>query len=387
MTDDDFPRPIQPREQEVRKLLLSAGTAYGLIFGFSFALFTWGYDALLLASSTAHLAWTKLLLGLPLAIVIGSLTGRLAASSPSTAVSVTLWAAAGGLFGVIAGHIPFDGGNLAAWLADRRLWGVPILAYGHAAAVRTTLVVFINVALGTAVGFVESLAVQWAWDRATPDSMMSGGSWAVLLVCVPLALLLAVSIDGFINQPLRTPQWAVSELVRLTVTASPEVTEAQEASYRSIEPFREALSEHYVSHFVGFGSDTESWYSAYVDVIFDNGFVLRCATVGKNVVYCGDFSQKFAAWMGDLVHAGLYDERPWLDAKMRRLAVNDVVVAWLAAHSDQLSETYEVSRDGQQGGWVFMSARFDTGFEMVCRFRGATPVLVDQCLETSTSSR
>lgn len=393
MTQDHFPEPIQldkiqsneSDEKKARRLALSAGTAYGLIFGLSFALFTWGYDTLLLASNAVAFAWVKLLLGLPLAIVIGSLVGRLAASSPSTAVSVVLWAAFGWLFGVIAGHIPFDGSNLAVWFADRRLWNEVIFPYGNAAEVRTTLVALLNTALGTAAGFIESLAVQWAWDRATPDGRMSLGSWIVLLVSIPMALFPAIVVNGFINQPLRTPQQAVGELVRSAVSGAVEETAVQEANYRSISPFLDELSEQYVTHFVTFGSDTESWYSAYVDVVFDNGFVLRCATSGRNVIYCDDFSKKFAAWMGDLARASLYNERPWLDARIRRLAVDDTVVAWLVAHRDQLSETYEVSRDGQQGGWVFMSARFDTGFEMLCRFRGATPVIVDQCVEANPS--
>jgi len=387
MTDDRFPGPIPSREQGTRRLFLSAGTAYGLIFGLSFALLTWGYDALLLASNAADLAWTKLLLGLPLVIAIGGLAGRLAALSSSTAISIVVWMVANALLGMIAGHIPFDGGNLAAWFADRRLWGAAVFPYGHSAEVRTTLVVLMNTVLGAAVGFVESLAVEWAWDRATPDDKMSGRSWAVLLVCIPMALLPAAIVDGFINRPLRIPQQAVGELVKLTVTGAIEEAEVREIGYSAIKPFREALSKQYVSHFVAFGSDTGTWYSAYVDVAFDNSFVLRCATSGRNVIYCDDFSQKFAAWMDDLVRAGLYDERPWLDARMQRLAVDDTVVAWLGAHSDQLSETYEVSRAGQRGGWVFMSARFDTGFEMMCRFRGATPVLVDQCVEASPPSQ
>ena len=82
MTDDRFPsaplrtgpETIQFDELKAHKLFLSAGTAYGMIFGLGFALLAWGYDALLLASSSVDLAWMKLLLGLPLAIIIGSLS-------------------------------------------------------------------------------------------------------------------------------------------------------------------------------------------------------------------------------------------------------------------------------------------------------------------------
>ncbi len=373
-------RSAEPRERETRKLLISAGTVYGILFGLGFALFTWGYDGALLASNAADAAWTKLALGLPLTIIIGGLAGRIAASIPLTSVSVLLWAAVGWLFGVIAGHIPFDGGNLAAWLSDRRLWGAPILAYGHAAAVRTTLVVLINIAIGAAVGAVEGTAIQWAWDWATPEGKISRGSLVVLLVSLPMALFMAMPADGFIDKPLRAPQQRVGHVIHLAVTGAP-VPEIWASSYRSIEPFRESLSAQYVTYFVGFSSYSETWYSAYVDAVFDNGLTLRCVTVGKQVVYCQDLSQKLAGWMDDLVRAGLYDERPWLDEQTQHLAVDDIVLAWLADHQAQLGETYQLSRAGQRGGWLFMSARFDSGFEMVCRFRGTSPVTVDQCIE------
>lgn len=387
MTDNFSTAPIQSHEREASKLLSFVRTAYGVLFGLAFALSVWGYDGVLLVSSAAEQPWTKLLFGLPLAIIVGLLAGWLTARYSSTGVCIVVWMIANGLLGVIAGRIPFAGGNLAAWLADRRLWGIDIFPYERAAMVRTILVVLVNAVLGIVVGFFEDRAVEWAWDRTTSDDKMSWRSWVALLsVCIPLALLPMVSVDGFINRPLRIPQQVVGELVNLAVTgATQEMIGTREASYRSIEPFREALSERYVNHFVAFGSDTEAWDSAYVDVAFDDGFVLRCVSSVKTVLYCDDFSSKFTAWVGDLVHAGLYGERAWLDAKMKRLAVDDAVVDWLAAHRDQLSETYEVSRDSQQGGWVFMSARFDTGFEMLCRFHGAAPIQVDQCMEALPS--
>ena len=379
MTANHSSVPARSREQETRKLFLTAGTAYGLIFGLSFSLFTWGFDALSLASSGADLAGAKLILGLPLAMVICGLAGRLAASSSSMAVFIALGAVVGALLGVIAGHMPYDGSNLAAWLADRRLWGLVVFPYGHAAAVRTTLVAIVMAGLGAVVGFVEYLAVEWAWDRATPEGRMSVLSWILLLACIPPVLLMTGTVEEMINQPIRTPQQRVGELIGLALEGAVEEAQARGLTYRAVEPFLASFSEQYVVHLVDYDQDT--LYSAYVDVAFDNGFVLRCATVGKTVVHCDDFSRKFADWMDDLVHAGLHDERRWLDARVRYLAVDDAVVAWLADHRDQLSAGYELTWAGQQGGCVFMSARFDSGFEMTCRFLGAAPVRVDQCVE------
>ena len=189
---DVFKIELPPdHEQRTRRLMLTAGAGYGMLVGLSVALFTWGYDAYMLAAYGGSLPWMKLVIGLPLAVAIGGLVGWLAAYSRSVAVSIAVWAGFGALFGVIAGHIPFDGGNLVYWILDRRLWGEIILSYGQAAAVRTTLMVLINAIVGAAVGLIENAAVQWSWERATPQRKMSFGSWLVLLVGVPMAFLLA----------------------------------------------------------------------------------------------------------------------------------------------------------------------------------------------------
>ena len=384
---DVFKKELPPdHEQRTRKLMLTAGAGYGMIFGFSFALFTWGYDAYMLAAYGAALPWVKLVFGLPLAVAIGGLVGWLAAYTPSMAVSIAVWAGFGALFGVIAGHIPFDGGNLMFWLLDRRLWGEVILDYGRSASVRTTLVILINSVIGIGVGFFENLAVQWAWDRSTPEGKMSLGSWSVLLVCLPLAVLSAVTINGFFNQPLRIPQQAVGKIVKQTLAGEFEVGEAVQSNYRSIAPYLELLTDQFESQFVKFQSATGTWDSAYVDIIFDNGFIMRCATVINRVIYCDNLSQRFTDWVGELVRAGLFGERPWLETDIKRLMVNESVVDWLGAHREQLSETYEWKRQGQYADWIYISVEFDTGFAMVCRFREASPVLLDQCVEVSPIS-
>jgi hypothetical protein len=72
-----------------------------------------------------------------------------------------------------------------------------------------------------------------------------------------------------------------------------------------------------------------------------------------------------------------------MEAKIKRLTVDESVVDWLGVHRDQLSETYEWKRYGQYTDWIYISVEFDTGFAMLCRFREASPVLVDQCVEVN----
>lgn len=371
------------QEQHTRKLLISAGTWFGLIFGFSFALFAWGFDAALLSSSSVTLAWTKLLLGLPLTVIIGGLVGRLVARSSSVGIFVIAWAAVGWLFCMLAGHIPFDGNNLAIWFLEPRLRGEIIYAYSNSAEVRTNLAIVAVIIIGAFTGLIDSYAVNWSWDRVKPDGRLGSASFLALMVSIPMAFLMALPIEYLINQPIRKHVLVTSELIKQTRAGQ---LDASSSNYRTISPFIDMLSDEYSVHFVAFGGDESSWYSAYVDVVFDDGFLLRCATSGDNVIYCNDFTAKFDDWMNDLIQAGISGERPWLDEKVQHLAVDAPVIAWLESYASQMSETYEIDMDYQQNGWIFMSAQFDSDFNMACRFHDATPIVVDQCVEFSSAS-
>lgn len=368
-------------EAESRRLFLAAGTAYGLVFALTFALLTWGYDALQLSANGANLAWAKLALGVPLSLFICILVGNLAALVPLTAVSVALWAVAGTLLGLIAGHVPFEGRNLVVWLLDRRLWGLVVYPFGSSAAVRTTVVLVVGAGVGALSGLLEPLALDWAWDRATPRGRLSLGSWAVLLVCLPLTLLLTGATDEMINQPLRTPQTSVGGLISITLAGKAEEAEARGLNVAAVETFRGSFSEDFVTYLVSY--DLSPPQIAFVDAAFDNGFALRCRTVGNVVAFCDDVSSTYEGWMDDLIFAGMRGERRWMASPDPAITVEDRVVRWLQDHPSQLSETYELSRASQQGQFVFMSARFDTGLAITCRFRGTQPVVVDQCTEQS----
>jgi hypothetical protein len=389
MDDESLSSAARNRDVESGRLFQSAGIAYGLVFGLSFALIIWGRDAVLLASIGANLAWAKLLLGLPISVLICMLVGWLASLSSSTAVYVVLWAITGALLGWLTGRLPYDGGNVAAWLADRRLWGLPVFPYGESAQTRTELLLLIGVGIGIAVGFFESLAVQWAWDRATPRGRMSLQSWAVLLVCIPLVIPAATLAEDLVYQRVRVPQQRVGESVALALSgANEEAFKQRGLNYFAFDTFYEDLSQNYLIHLAGY-RDIGGYTSTQIDVVFEDGFTLRCETteVGMflspehRVLICADISKKYAGWMDDLIHAGLTGERRWINDPMRTLNIEEDVISWLRSHDDQLSESYQVTRAGQQGRWVFMAARFDTGFEMICRFHGTSSIQVDRCEE------
>jgi len=137
---------------------------------------------------------------------------------------------------------------------------------------------------------------------------------------------------------------------------------------------------------VGFSAETDDWYAGFVDVVFDNGFILRCATSGDSVIYCDDFSTRLDGWMHDLVNAGLTGNEPWLEAQVRRLDVDAPVTAVLSSFSSQMNSDFVTTFSGQASRWVFVKAIFDDGLSLTCRFRDAAPVIVDTCFSEGPGS-
>ena len=372
----------------VRGFQLKAGTLYGALFAVGFAVSCWGYDAVLLATHSADFAWAKFTLGLPAALILGSLAGWLAALASAPLLSVLLWAGVGGALGLLAGHLPFEGRSLLAGLLDAHFRDVTLLPFGYAARIRTLIISLIMAVFGAGVGLLENPVIEWAWDRSVDSRRLSLGSWLMLLLAVLLALPFTLLADHFIQQPLRRPRINVATVIEYVIAGERAEALAAGVDYRVVAPFRGALSDDYRLYLVDFLSEAETMHAVYVDAAFESGLLLRCSTVGsRRVTYCGELGTQLEAWMADLVHAGLTLERRWVapDAK-GELQVDEAAVAWLERHREQLQGTYTVDVLARKGGVIWVGARFDEGFAMKCRFRGGGVMQVDRCEESSTDT-
>ena len=358
-----------------RRWELGVGTAYGFIWGLSFALLVWGYDALVLARNHAELPWAKLLIGLPVCLALCTLLGLLNAVISFGPLAALLGALAGGFLCWLAGHVPYEGVNLVSWVVHPDLWGVDLFPYGRAAEVRMWLTVPTGVILGAGAGYLQTWAVEWAWNASGPGGRMRPRAWLALTICVPFLLVTAVVIDTMVSAPLRAFQVRMAETIEKGRSGA--APEEQDVSHRSIVPYRERLAGPYTTYLAVY--DTESLYFGYVDVAFASGPALRCSVVGEHVVYCEDFGARAAGWMDDLIHAGRSGERRWLQGPARVLAVEEEAVDWLSKHGAQMQGRYQVQRVDQSGGWFRLAARFEDGFVLVCRFHGMGPVVVDRC--------
>ncbi|MEJ5310204.1 MAG: hypothetical protein WHX52_10550 [Anaerolineae bacterium] len=368
-----------PRQKITRAVLLRAGAGYGLLFGLGFALFVWGYDALALSRSSADMAWAKLLLGLPCALVIGGITGTIGAWSPSLLLTTCLWAVAFGGIGWLAGHIPFTGMNWLAGIIDPRFAGLTPWPYTEGSALRTLLVVIAYTVYGFGVGYVETLALEWAWDRTTPAGRMRVGAWAVLLVAWLVALPPVFVLDYLVMADVRTPQVRVADLIETYLEGGEAAVNAAGQNIAEAQRYGARFTPEYTLYFSGFDPTDRTFYTGYTDVVFDTGFALRCSVRGGRVTFCDDLCQKLDMRVGQMVQAAKTGARPWLEDKMKTFTVTEAVVAWLQSHQAQLSDTYRVTITAQKGHWMFVTAYFDAGAALTCRFSGNTIVTVDQC--------
>jgi hypothetical protein len=368
-----------PQQKIARTVLLRAGAGYGVLFGLGFALLVWGYDALALSQSSADMAWAKLLIGLPCLLIIGGIAGIVGAWTPSTLVTTGVWAVTMAGIGWLAGHVPFTGISWLAGIIDPRFAGLTLWPYTDGNAVRTLLVMIAYTVYGFGVGYVETLATEWAWDRTTPEGRMKVGAWSVLLVAWLVALPPAFILDYLVMTPVRAPQVRVADLVETYLEGGEAAVAATGQSVIEARRNGPRFTPNYTIYFSGFDTSTDTLYAGYSDVVFDTGFALRCIVMGDRVTFCDDLSQKLDLRIGQMVQAAKTGKRPWLESQMKTFNVTEDVIAWLQTHQEQLSDSYSLVITAQKGNCMFVTAQFNTGTKIECRFHGNAIVTVDQC--------
>ena len=347
-----------------------ASLGCGLTYGLAYALTVWGFDARILARSNCELAGAKLAAGLPLLVLIGAATGALAGRSERAGAWVRTWMASGSLIGITAGLMPYAGLNLATWIAEPRLWGANVYPLGPGGAARMAFAAAFTGCAGSAAGLAGHVLVERARGLASPTGQVSGRSWQMLVLCLPLAMLPAAISDEIVNRPLHAGQQAVYRAI--STSPSGETDPKGVASYRDLLPAGYRLYRT--------GYDAETMEQQTIDVAFENGVAVRCQVSGQTLAGCLTISSEFEEWMDALVSGAVTGERATEPASQAgRVSVSETTWDWLASQRSAMSGRYEISRDTQRGGWVIMAARFDTGYVLDCTFRGTSPVVLDHC--------
>jgi len=359
-------------DEKTRRPFRMAGLGYGLAHALAFGLSVWGYDTWGLAHSEAELAWAKLGVGLPLLLLIGAATGLLAGRSDRAGVWVGAWMASGALSGIVVGQMPFAGYTLATWIAEPRLWGVNVYPLDPAGAARTAFIAIVTGCVGSAAGLAGHLLMERMGGLASPAGRTSGRRFpgAVLILCLLLALLPGLIGDEIINRSLRTGQQTVHKAISTSSTEG--------LTHRGVDPYRDRFSARYTLHLVDYDLAVQG--EETIDVAFDNGFAMRCQVSGYGLAGCLPISPQFAAWMDGLIQTGAQGEQGTeLVHQSGHVSVDKHTLSWLASQREYISDRYEISRDTQRGGWVIMSAHFDTGYVLTCYFYRVSPVVLDRC--------
>ncbi|MCD6400684.1 MAG: hypothetical protein J7L73_02030 [Anaerolineales bacterium] len=360
------------------RLIKEAGRLYGIYFGLLFGLIVWGIDGWLLAQNNAALPWVKLIIGLPLSLLIFSLTGWLGTVIKSLYLNMLAWAIASGIMTYFSGHIPFEGISLLIRFLDKDLAGIIMIPFTYAAQVRTTMTIIINIFFGAGAGFLQVYATDWAWDFSS-GGKLTLPSHLLLLTGLPFILFQGMFINGLIHQPMRTPQVSVNKLLVHTLSGEIASNPNEKAGFRSIKPYLDSLTPNYQTYFAGFSTTTNSWFTGYVDIHFDNRLILRCVTFNKRVAYCQDFSQQLETWMSQVTQYPTSGEKAWETAQVRHLDVTTEVLTWLTTQQPKLNGQPQVTFQKQYADWIFVNGIFEDGFQIRCRFHHVEPVLLDLC--------
>lgn len=358
-------------------LLQKAGLGYGLSIGLLYCLFIWGYDLLANPNQPFLPVSMKILTGSLLTLAISGLTGFLVSFINNPFLPVLPWLFTGFLIGQVTGRASFMANDLIMWIFEPGFRDAIPWHLDHSAIVRIGIVSGIFVFIGMLIGLVEPLALDWAWDQSGDERILGKGGWEVLLfVTGVLSLCMTTSHNHLINLPLRKHQMLVARNVHRIQRGN---IDSDDSNIRALLPHKEDLDDPFTVHLVSFDNTDPTWYTANVDLLFNNGFLLRCTTAGVKILFCYEFSGMYIDWMHDLLKLGLTIPNTNGRIEGNDLVVDDAVYEWLESNAEQIGGEYQLARKSVLNGKVIMNARFENGFEMECLFEEAFPVSLSLC--------
>jgi hypothetical protein len=324
-----------------------------------------------LSRANADLAGAKLAAGLPLLLLVGAASGALAGRSTRAGAWVGVWIAGGALMGALVGAMPSAGLNLATWMVEPRLRGIDIYPMGAAGTARMAFAAAFMGCVGSAIGLAGHVLAERVRGARSPAGRTGGRAWATLALILPLAALPALVVDEVVNRPLRAGQRVVHRSILTSPMGEGETGET--TAYRDL-----FAATGYTLHRVS--TDPETLDRQVIDAAFDNGVVVRCGVADQALTGCLPIAPEFSGWMETLIRAGLGEgSETELASLAGQLYVSDDALSRLASQGEMMSEPYQVSRDTQRGGWVVISARFDSGYVLTCDFYGDAPAVVQGC--------
>jgi hypothetical protein len=348
---------------EQSTLHLRLGALGGGLTGLALAAGIWGPDAWAMSAAAARLPlyYPSVVIAAGGVLVVGVLAGWLAA----TAVCMLL-----------AGHLPFEGRTLLAWLADHRFWGLAIYPFDAGAQSRLVVGSFFPALVLTALGLLQDYRLDGIQSAMTARRL-GGRAWVLLLLPVPVVLAGSLAADGVVNGPLRDPVLNVAQVMRVAGGYSGDLDALSRQTginYSAVHSVRDQLSKDFRLMLGEIDLSEEQTVVVVAD--FDNGAWINCRVLVDQVSFCQDARPAYVQGLQVLL-AG-QDLSQCADCQMQASADWQT---WLR-DKGRFTGTPQISRVAQRGSHVIMrAANPGSGYAVECLFQGNRTIRLVSCNE------
>jgi hypothetical protein len=309
-------------------------------------------------------------------LVVGALAGWLAARPSNPLLGALTWLAAAAVIMLVAGHLPFEGRTLLAWLADRRFWGLAIYPFDAGAQWRMVVASFFPVLVLITLGLLQDYRLDGI-QSAMSARRLGGRAWLLLLLPLPVVLAGGLAADGVVNGPLRDPLLEAAQVMRVVSGYSGDLdvlTRQTGINYSAVHSVRGQLSSGFQLMLGEIDLGEEQTVVVVAD--FDNGAWINCRVLVDQVSFCQDARPAYVQGL-QLLLAG-QDLSQCADCQLQ--ASTD----WQAWLSDKgrFTGTPQISRVAQRGSYVLMrAANPGSGYALECLFQGIRTIRLVQCKE------
>lgn len=353
------------------------GTLAGALMGLSLAAGIWGPDALAMRQAHLPLYYPPVLIAALAVTALGGLAGWLAARTALNMVGALIWLAVTVVSVFIAGHLPFEGRTLQAWLVDRRFWGLPIYPFDSGAQWRLAVGAFFPALALVALGLLHDYRLEGIRSSMSAQRL-TARAWLLLLLPLPVVFAAGLAADGLINTPLRGPILGVAQVLQGATGYTGDLdalTRQTEINYSAVRSLRAELAPGFRLTYGEVDLGDEQTVVVVAD--FDNGAWINCTVLVQRVSRCQEALPSYAQGLQLLLAGQGLSQCP--DCQMQASVDWQ---AWLADHGRFTGAAPRLSRVAQSGSYVLLrAANPGSGYAVECLFHGNRILELVRCME------
>jgi len=366
-------------EPKHERLLIWLGILNGLFVGVAVILGAWGKEFYRLANLPVARRYDGLGISSLIILLICVLVGWLTVRGRRFWLTVLSWVGTAVLITAIIANTATTLQTTAVWLADRRLWGLPI----YPSSEPTPFVAYVLSGLFLLLALFLFALFQDARLQDIGREFLGGqrpGVVAWLRFILPLLIITgagAITSNIFPN-PFGTSLNLVDRAIRVARTYDGDLFALgleEGTNYAGISAVRDQLDGAYT---LSIGTVDTASDTVVVLAYFESGVWIKCRLVNEQLSFCDDASSPYT-----LGFAHLLTGTPLPDDCQGCLPnVSTEWVDWLATHREQFQGEPIITRQSAEGSYILMRAESEDGrYAITCWFSGISPVNLDTCKE------